>query len=274
MKNINKETIEEFSKTYKIALISTIDDEGEPHISFITTLQARDNSSLMSGEFITGLSKRFMQERNKTGFLVMSLKKEWWNGKAVWKEKKTSGEDFDMYNQIPMFRYNTYFGIHTVHYYDLESISEKRSLNMGGIITNAVANTIIKSSFKGKEHPQALRKWAFDLLKGIATLKFISYIDDDGFPVIYPIVQAQACDRGRIVIPLNPYTKELSQIKDGTKAAIMGMNLDMEDVLIKGTFNGYKKTPLGKMAYLDIERVYNSLPPKHGYIYPVFSDGL
>jgi len=49
------------------------------------------------------------------------------------------------------------------------------------------------------------------------------------------------------------------------KVAVMGMNLDMEDVLVKGTFHGFK----AGMGYVDIERVYNSLPPVHGYIYPV-----
>ena len=268
MKNMNNEMIEEFGKTYKVALVSTIDDEGEPHISFITTLQAKSENELMSGEFITGLSKRFMKERNKVGFLVMTLGKDWWTGSALWHSHKTSGEDYDKFNQIPMFRYNTYFGIHTVHYYNLNNISEKHKLDMAGIIFNAVLNVLIKPFFKKKSNPRALTKWSYELLKGISTLKFISFIDEDGFPKIYPIVQAQACDTGRIVIPKHPYSNELSKIKDGTKVAIMGMNLDMEDVLIKGTFRGFKATVLGQMGYVDIERVYNSLPPKHGYIYP------
>jgi len=274
MKKMNDDTVVEFGKTYKVALISTIDDLGEPHISFITTLQAKDESRLVSGEFITGLSKKYMQERNKVGFLVMSLNKDWWNGSAIWKEKQTSGEDYEKFNQIPMFRYNTYFGIHTVHYYDLESVSEKHKLDMTGIIINAVSNILVKSILNNRKSPQALTKWSYDLLKGISTLKFISFIGDDGYPKLYPIVQAQACNRGRIVIPMHPYNKELSQIKDNTKVAVMGLNLDMLDVLVKGTFKGVKNTILGKMGYMDIERVYNSLPPKHGYIYTVMCEGL
>ncbi|MBN2880096.1 MAG: hypothetical protein JXN65_10770 [Clostridia bacterium] len=265
MKSINQETMNEFAKTYKVALISSIDDMGEPHISFITTLQAKNETELTAGEFITGLSKRYMQERNKVGFLVMSLGKEWWNGTAVWKDKKTSGEDYDMYNQIPMFRYNTYFGIHTVHYFDLFDVSEKHKLDMAGIIINGLMNSFVKTVFKRKTDPSALTAWAYNLFKNIATLKFISFIDEEGFPRIYPIVQAQACDKGKIVIPMHPYSKELSRIKEGTKVAVMGMNLDMEDVLVKGTFHGFK----AGMGYVDIERVYNSLPPVHGYIYPV-----
>lgn len=268
MKKMNKEIINEFGKTYKVALVSTIDNINEPHLSFITTLQAKNENTLTIGEFITGLSKSYMQIRNKVGFLVMSLDKNWWNGSCQWNKKETSGEDYEKYNQIPMFRYNTYFGIHTAHYFSLNNISKKYKLDMKGIIFNAIVNVLIKPSFKRKSNPTALTTWAHSLLKGIATLKFISFIGDDGFPKVYPIVQAQACDKSRIVIPMHPYSKELSTLKEGTKIAIMGMNLDMENVHLNGTFSGFKSTILGKMGYMDIERVYNSMPPTHGYIYP------
>ena len=274
MKYMTDETIEQFGKTYKIALIATVDDEGEPHISFITTLMAKGQKELTAGEFITGLSKKFSEQRKKAGFLVMSLDKQWWNGKMEWTGKKTHGEEYEKYNEIPMFRYNTYFGIHTVHYYNLVDVSQKHSLKMGGIVANAIANVLVKPSFKKADDPAALTAWAYKLMKGIGTLKFISYIDEEGYPVLCPIVQAQACDRGKIVIPANPYAKDIEKIPEGAKVAVMGMNLDMEDVLIKGTYSGLHKTMLGKMAYVDIERVYNSLPPKHGYIYPVMSEGL
>ncbi|MEX1378402.1 MAG: hypothetical protein AB1Z23_13130 [Eubacteriales bacterium] len=274
MKYMTDEMIEQFGKTYKIALIATIDEQGEPHISFITTLMAKGQAELTSGEFIGGLSKKFAEERKKTGFLVMSLGKQWWNGRAEWTGKRINGKEFEKYNEIPMFRYNTYFGIHTVHYYDLVDVSPKHDLKMGGIVANAIANLLVKGTFKKSDDPEALTAWAYKMMKGIGTLKFISYIDEEGYPVVYPIVQAQACDRGKIVIPVNPYAEDIMKIPEGAKVAVMGMNLDMEDVLVKGTYSGIHKTMLGKMAYVDIERVYNSLPPKHGYIYPVMSDGL
>lgn len=264
MKKISEEAIREFDKTYKVALVATIDDEGEPHISLITSLKANGEIELTTGEFITGISKEFMQKRSKVGFFVMSLDKNWWSGTAVWKDKKTSGEEYEAYNQIPMFRYNSYFGIHTVHFYDLESITEMHKLDMAGVIFNALINVLIKPLFKSKKSETALTAWAYKLMKGIATLKFISYIGEDGFPQIVPVIQASARSKSRIVLPLHPYSNELSNIKSGTKVAVMGLNLDMENVLIKGTFTKHSF----KTGVIDIERVYNSMPPKHGYIYP------
>lgn len=264
LKTISKETKEAFATEYKCAMTAVADDEGYPHLSFITTIMAKNENVLTSGEFITGLSKPWIEQKKKMGFIVMTLDQKWWTGTADWTHKTNTGEDYEMYNQIPMFRYNTYLGIHRVHYYDLVSISEGKKLDMAGIVANAIGNIIIKPFFNNKSAPKALSAWGYDLMKNIATLKFLSYIDEDGYPKVYPVVQAQACNKGRILIPLHPYGKVLRVLKSGMKVAIMGSTLSMENVLIKGTLTR-KGNALG---ILDITRVYNSLPPKHGYIYP------
>jgi hypothetical protein len=43
----------------------------------------------------------------------------------------------------------------------------------------------------------------------------------------------------------------------------------METVLLKGKFSGFNEKGYG---YLDINRVYNSMPPVHKYIYPEIVD--
>ncbi len=263
MKKMDANTIKEFENEYKLALTSTKDDEGYPHLTLINTLSAKNESKLISGEFIIGLSKEFMQIRDKIGFIVVNFNKEWWTGTATWKEKKNTGEDYDKLNQIPMFRYNTYLGIHAVHYYDLNEITKQRKLDMSGIIANSLLNIMVKPFLKAKKETKALNQWSYDLLRGLATLKFLSFVDEDGFPRVYPIIQAQACDHGRISIPMHPYSKDLSALKDNCKIAIMGATMSMDSVLIKGVF---RKNRAG-LGYMDIERVYNTMPPKHGYIY-------
>ncbi len=45
---------------------------------------------------------------------------------------------------------------------------------------------------------------------------------------------------------------------------MFGMDLDMQAVEVKGVFSDGK---MG-MCYVDIDKVYNPVPPKAGYIYP------
>jgi len=42
----------------------------------------------------------------------------------------------------------------------------------------------------------------------------------------------------------------------------------MENVLIRGTFRGFERKRGVKMGVVDIDWVYNSMPPKQGQIYP------
>ena len=54
----------------------------------------------------------------------------------------------------------------------------------------------------------------------------------------------------------------------GACLAILGINLKMQSVLVRGTFQGFKKYRLATLGVLDIDWVYNSMPPSHGQIYP------
>ncbi len=46
------------------------------------------------------------------------------------------------------------------------------------------------------------------------------------------------------------------------------LTMGMEDVLVRGTFHGFKRFRFMKLGTVDIEWVYNSMPPGHGQIYP------
>lgn len=261
---IKQEYKDEFVKTMKIGLVSTIDDQGQPHVTILSTIMAKDDQTMMLGEFVGGISKEHMIKRPQTGFLIMNLKKEFWTGKMKWRSMAQEGPDYVMYNMQPKFRYNSYFGIHRVHYFDLVDLSEKHTLDMRGVILNAVKVLLLKSFRKGGNKHKVMKPWAAGLMKKMDTLKFISYLDKDGYPVIIPVIEAQAVSSSRIVLSSAPYKKDLSKIPSCANVAIFGFNLSMESVLLKGSICGFK----GGLAVMDIERVYNSMPPKMGYIYP------
>ena len=113
-----------------------------------------------------------------------------------------------------------------------------------------------------------LKPFAEDLFNQLDSLKFISYIGKDGFPLIIPAIQCQASDSRRIAFSTLPFQNELKVIKEGTTMAILGLNLKMQSVLVRGTFRGYGKHRMATLGVLDIDWVYNSMPPAHGQIYP------
>ena len=105
----------------------------------------------------------------------------------------------------------------------------------------------------------------------IAAMKFISYVGDDGFPAIVPLIQCQAADSTRLAFSPLAYGEELMAIPKGATVAVFGLTMKMEDVLVRGVFQGFNRYRAVRLGTVDIDWVYNSMPPKQGQIYPVES---
>ncbi len=260
--------IKAFEPSEKVGLIATINQEGLIHLSLITSIMASTPTQLTLGQFTVGLSKWFIQENNRLGFLIMTLDKKMWRGKARWTHKRTDGPEYEIYNEMPMFRYNSYFGINTVHYLDLVEATAGEDLPLSKIVPAAVLTKIAKGGAKTKIAEQILKPLAVDLFNDLTSLTFLSYMGEDGFPKVVPIIQCQASDSRRLVFSSMAYKDELNDIKAGTNVAAFCMNFDMQSVLVRGTFTGFQRTRLMEVGAVDIDWVYNSMPPVHEQIYP------
>ena len=262
--------LKQFEPEAKVGLIATINQEGLPHITLITALQAKTPDKLIWGQFSEGQSKQNVKTNPKTGFLIMTLDRSLWRGKALWTHQTTHGEDYEMFNNKPMFRYNAYFGIHTVHYMDLMETYGREFLpllqiGLGSILTKAAKSAAKQESRAGR----ILKPWAERLFNRLDAIKFLSYVGDDGFPVIIPLIQCQAADSTRLAFSPIAYREEISALRQGSSVAIFGLTMGMEDVLVRGVFAGFGRHRGVTLGCVDIVWVYNSMPPKPGQIYPI-----
>ena len=91
-----------------------------------------------------------------------------------------------------MFRYNAYFGIHTVHYMDLIGQTGGAPLPMNTIILAAVKTMLARTLAPTRGGEQPLNPWTQGLFNKLDNLKFLAFIDTDGYPLIIPVIQAQA----------------------------------------------------------------------------------
>lgn len=249
----------------KIGLVVTEDAEGYPHITFISSLQSLGEDQMTFGKFSEGLSKKHIAERPEIGFLALNGDMDFLRGNAVFTHTANTGEEFDNYNAKPMFRYNSYFGFSTIYYLDLETISPLEKLNMSKIVAGAVL-TRIGAPMHVKNQNMALTKIGKGLFSKLDGLKFIAYLDENGKYKIIPVIQAGPAGTDRVAFSLTPFREEIRKIPAGSKAAIFAVNLNMESVLVKGIYRGISGLP--RIGTLEIEKVYNSMPPKNEYIYP------
>lgn len=262
--------LKQFEPEAKVGLIGTVNQEGLPHITLITALQAKTADKLIWGQFSEGQSKQNVKSNPKTGFLIMTLDRSLWRGKALWTHQMTHGEDYEMFNNKPMFRYNAYFGIHTVHYMDLVETYGKESLPLLQIALGSVLTKAAKSAAKQESRAERiLRPSAKGLFNRLDAIKFLSYVGDDGFPAIIPLIQCQAADSARLAFSPMAYHEELGALQQGSTVAIFGLTMDMEDVLVRGVFVGFGRYRGITLGCVDMNWVYNSMPPKPGQIYPL-----
>jgi hypothetical protein len=265
--SFSDEEIEAFRPALKIGLISSITPEGLPHITLFSSLMACDDNQLSWGQFVEGISFNFIENNPSVGWLIMSLNKEVWRGKASYTHAQKSGKEFDFYNNTPMFRYNAYFGIHTVYYMNLINHSGKEKLPMGKIVFSAVKTRLSKAFFHNGKM-RILNNWTSKLLNKIDSLKFLSYVNEEGFPEIIPLIQAQSDNKEYIIFALGAYTDEIKNIPSNTSVAVFCMSLDMTDVLVRGEYKGIKWIGPSKCGQVKINYVYNPMPPVMGRIYP------
>ncbi|MBC8419368.1 MAG: hypothetical protein H8E10_12300 [Desulfobacterales bacterium] len=266
--SFSQDEIEAFRPAEKIGLIVSIDPSGLPHITLITTIMAANPTQITLGEFCKGKSKEYIQKNPNIAFLIMTLDKKMWRGNAKWTHLKREGPEYEIYNDIPMFRYNTYFGINTVHYLDLIQTSGRESLPMSHIVRASLLTRMAKSGAGTGKRKRILKPFAEALFNKMDSLKFIAYVGEGGFPVIVPVVQCQAADSTRLAFSPGAYKEEILHIPTGTQVAVFAITMGMEDVLIRGMYSGIQRFRGVSLGIIDIGWVYNSMPPCHGQIYP------
>jgi len=252
----------------KIGLLATVNPAGSPHVTLISSLLACAPQQLAFGQFTEGLSKLNILNNPKTGFLIMSLDKNIWRGKATFTHSTKEGLEYDYFNNVPMFRYNAYFGIHTVYYLDLLSHTGKEPLPMNRIIFAAIQTMLARTLGHKPGKDEAINPWTRLFLNKLDNLKFIAWVGEDGYPSIIPAIQSQSLDRQHILFSTSVYADELKAIPTGADVAVFSMALTMEDVLLRGKYLGIRRLAGIKAGVVKVDWVYNPMPPVPGQIYP------
>ncbi|HSA22172.1 MAG TPA: pyridoxamine 5'-phosphate oxidase family protein, partial [Myxococcota bacterium] len=182
---LTAEAIEAFTPDVKVGLLATLDPRGLPHVSLITSLTAKGEGALMFGQFTEGRSKLHVRQDPRVGFLVLSMDRRMWRGKARWTAATREGEDHLAFNARSMFRYNAYFGVHTVHHLELVAVSERMRVPLPSMLAGGLRARLVRPSL-GAGRPEVFNAWTRRHLQGLTTLKFLCFADADGYPRLVP----------------------------------------------------------------------------------------
>ena len=265
--SLSQATIDAFAPDAKIALVATVDPNGLPRLSLLTTLAAKDSRTLMFGQFTEGQSKTNLRRDPRAGYCVMTLDRRLWRGTARWTGELREGEDHEAYNQRPMFRYNAYFGIHTIHYLELIEAGAQINIPWAGIAAGTLV-ALAASLRRGTKRDQPLTTWGRGLFRSPASLKFAAHVDDQGYPHITPLMPASVAANDQLVIVGTGLGRELTRLRAGSPLAVMALTTKMESLLVRGTLGNFSRRLGFPVARLELDWVYNPMPPTPGVVYP------
>ena len=254
-----------------VKLITTIDPRGWPHTSLIAFTRAKSPEEVVWGQFTEGVTKKYVFDNPKQGMLFMTAEMpfKFVQAKVKFIDTMLGGEDCEYFSRLPMLRYATYFNVWRAFYNEVISVSNVRGLGLGGILKGILVNLLGKGGAKERNVEIKLQKFGFDLINGPINPKFISYIDPtDGYPITIPCFQTRAPDPSKIIFTLSQFKDDLIQIPEGSKVAVYALNMELENQLVNGTFIGFQKYRGIQYGIIEIDEIYNSMPPFPGTIYP------
>ena len=275
-----------FESDSKVGLLCSIAPDGYPHIALISSISVKDPKTLMWGQFSRGLSKDYLDTNPKTGFLVVSPDQRWWTGKALHTGSAVKGEELEHFNNKPLFRYNSYFGFGAVHYEEIVDVSAGEKLPLIKIAVGSVASGCLKKSAAGRGQAGAnqaagagtageaagkaagMPPYGIRMASALTCLKFAAFVDTDGFPRIFPCMQGQAANAKTMAFSPLPYAEFARQIPQGAKTAVFLVNMSLESLLLQGRWFNTEKNGRLKNSSFEVDKVYNSMLPLTGYIYP------
>lgn len=259
--------VEQTAPLEKIGLLATVDPDGLPHITFINSLRITGPGTVTLGQFIRGNSKYFIQRHPKAAFFILCPRtRKTWSGKMVWTGKKDQGEELEFYRSQPLQRYNSYFPIHRVHYFDVTEAGLPAPLSLVRVGAGALAAKVLGGLCRKVEGVEALTPYGMGLFRDISALKFLAVRGDDGFPLMVPLVPCTAPDAGSLVFPVSSKIRTLTA--SDRDIAVFCLKQTMESVLVRGRMAEPGGFPGLNTARFRIDWVYNSMPPNAGQIYP------
>lgn len=256
-----------------LKLITTVDPRGWPHITMIFSNRAKTPTQVVWGQFTEGTSKKNILNNSKQGIFYMNAEMpyKFVQVKVDYDYLKRGGEDCEQFSRGRMFRYLTYVNVHTCYYNTVKAVTDVRGLGIVGIVKGFLTNVIAKGGSRLENPEDKLPEFGQKIINKLTSVKVISYVAPDGYPVIIPCFGLNAPDRSRLIFPLSQFKDDLEQIPKNAKVAayvVVSENLELTNMMVNGTFTGFDKFRGFKYGIIEIDEIYNSMPPLHGVIYP------
>ena len=248
--------VEELQRKTKIGIVASISRGGFPHISLVPSVKVNSQRIMTVQGLHPSLANDHLQTHQKMGFLILTTDKYMWRGKALYGSGK---EEKDTSNTLPVSKSDT---SQTVEVQVVETLGKER-LRLLPIVLASLLTKCASSGLRPTLGEAILEPWAQNLFNKADSLKFASYITEDGYPILVPLFHGIARDGQSIDFTLHVYQRELAFFKSSQKIALFILATDLEQVLVHGIFQGYARNRLIRLGTIHLEWIEKLVPRMH-----------
>lgn len=239
--------------------LATQSKDGKVNVVFIATMKAHDDRTLIFGNMMLRKSHRNLEDDDKVSACVVTANLKSYEVKGKFKGFERSGKYFDEISNIPVIRYIAYGALRSVGIIEVEDISIPLKRPVLGLVSGIATTRLLskKSLPVGKMPPNVMEK--FERLKAIKVIA----AKEDGYPRVIPVLCMRAVDPNTLIFSCAS-SPNLFYLKAGQYVTSSVLTMDAISYQVKGIFEGFKKSGLGKIGKISVEEVYSSSPPRPG----------
>jgi len=250
-----------FAEEMAAKFLATADASGKVNVALIVTLQPPpgDRSDrLIFGEFLMWRSKRNLEENHRVAAAAVNMKLKMATLRGDFQGFEKKGDYKDFIDASPFMRYNAYSGVRAAGVIDVREVEY-----IGGPFMPTLATDFLRlrmsgaGGMKGRVVIPGLVREKFAKLSSI---KALAVMGEDGYPCVFPVLTVAPAGEGGLKLWAAGYNRGMMGIKVPCQAAMSLVTMDAKSYKVTGELkSGNRRTLL-----LEVEEVYNSMPPLAG----------
>jgi uncharacterized protein len=112
MAKMPRRVLEKFNDPKSVKFLATVGEDGYPNVVYIGSLRATDEETLIYADTVGVKTKKNLKPGSPVAVNVFLPEKFIsYQVKGTFQGFQTSGSYFEYLNELPEFKYNTYFGV-------------------------------------------------------------------------------------------------------------------------------------------------------------------
>jgi hypothetical protein len=246
-----------------VKFFATVGDDGWPNVVPLLSATPWDKESICFVRFMIWKTRKNLEDRKKVAVCGLGL----FSALEVLGEFagfETSGDKLDFFNNQALYRYNAYFGAGQV---GVIRVVDEKAWHKAAAWRAVQAKLLSNEEPSGNHEPLVMPQPVYEKFRRVLGAKFLSWIDDSGWPRLAPAAGAFPLSSSRIGVA--GFNDLFEKFPAGKLVSLSTLSTEPSAYQVKGTFKGLESKSGTPFALIELEKSFSCAPPLPGeQIYP------